>query len=66
MSEALRDLGWLAEQSFGFEALNRGVVNRVQTWAEDLRGLQTGMLSWNVAAIVIGLIAVMLIVALGA
>ncbi len=65
-TEALHDVGWLAGESFGFEAANRSIVNMVQGTAEDLRGLQTGMLNWNIAAIVIGLIAVMLLVALGA
>ena len=65
-TEALRDLGWMAGESFGFEAINRGIVHFIQESAEDLRGLQTGMLNWNIAAIVIGLVAVILIVALGA
>jgi NADH-quinone oxidoreductase subunit L len=66
VKEALADLGWLAEHSFGFEAANRAVVRTVQAWAEEIRGLQTGMLNWNVVAIVGGLVAVLLIVALGA
>jgi len=64
--EGLRDVGLIAGESFGFEAVNRGIVRFVQGIAEDLRGLQTGMLNWNIAAIVIGLIAVILVVALGA
>jgi NADH-quinone oxidoreductase subunit L len=64
-TEALKDVGWMAERSFGFELINRSVVQAVQGWAEDLRGLQTGMLNWNIVAIVVGLIAVLLIVALG-
>jgi NADH-quinone oxidoreductase subunit L len=65
-SEALQDVGRVAEQSFGFEAINRGIYQTVQGWAEDLRGLQTGLLNWNILAIIAGLIAVMLIIALGA
>jgi NADH-quinone oxidoreductase subunit L len=65
-SEALHDIGWLAENSFGFEAINRGVVRFVQGWAENMRGIQTGMLNWNVLGIVAGLAVVLLIVALSA
>jgi NADH-quinone oxidoreductase subunit L len=65
ISEPLQDVGWIAEHSFGFEAINRGIVQTIQGWAEDLRGLQTGLLNWNIVAIVAGLIAVLLIVALG-
>lgn len=65
-TEALHDVGWIARESFGFEAINRGILRSVQQTAEDLRGLQTGMLNWNIAAIVIGLTAILLIVALGA
>jgi NADH-quinone oxidoreductase subunit L len=66
ISEPLQDVGRLARRSFGFEALNRLVVRTVQAAAEDLRGLQTGLLNWNVMAIVATLVVVLLIVALGA
>jgi NADH-quinone oxidoreductase subunit L len=62
LSEPLQGLGRLAEHSFGFEAINHGIVQTVQTWAEDTRGLQTGLLNWNVAGIVIGLVVVLVIV----
>ena len=65
-SEPLAGIGWLAERSFGFEEINRGVVHTFQNWAEELRGSQTGLLSWNVAGIVFGLLAVLLLVAIGA
>lgn len=65
-SEALEDIGEIARNSFGFEAINHGIVNATQNIAEDLRGLQTGMLNWNIAGIIVGLVAVLLIVALGA
>jgi NADH-quinone oxidoreductase subunit L len=65
-SEALSDLGVLARSSFGFEAINQHFVRWVNTLAEDLRGLQTGQLNWNVAAIITGLVVVLLIAALGA
>ncbi len=51
-----------AENSFGFEAINRGLVRLVQGAAEAIRPLQTGSLNWNIAgilgAIIIFLIAV--------
>jgi NADH-quinone oxidoreductase subunit L len=65
-SEPLQDVSRLAGQSFGFEAINGRIVKTVQGWAEDLRGLQTGLLNWNIVAIIIGLITVLFIVALGA
>jgi len=65
-SEALSDLGHLAADSFGFEAINRWIVKQVQSVAEDLRGLHTGQLNWNILGIVAGLAAVLLILALGA
>jgi NADH-quinone oxidoreductase subunit L len=64
-TEALHDLVWLAEHSFGFEAINQSVVTVVQNAAEDLRGLQTGLLSWNILGIIAGLVVVMLVLALG-
>ncbi len=66
LSEALSDIGWAAERSFGFEGINQGIVHSIQGWAEDLRGVQTGMLNWNVVGIVLGLIAVLLILVVGA
>ncbi len=58
-------VGRLATDSFGFEAINRGVIATVQRSAEALRGSQTGVLSWNVFGILAGLVAVLLILALG-
>jgi len=65
-TDALKDLGWLAERSFGFEAVNGSIVKTISGWAEELRGLQTGFLNWNIVGIVVGLVAVLLLVALGA
>jgi len=66
LTEPMQDLGVMAERSFGFEAINRTIVQTIQGWAEDLRGLQTGLLSWNVLAIIVSLVMALLIVALGA
>jgi len=66
LGRALRGLGWAAENSFGFEAINRGIVRGVSGAAEGLRITQTGLLNWNVVGIVAGLLIVIAILALGA
>jgi hypothetical protein len=62
ITRRLRGFARLATNSFGFEAINRGVVRVTQNSAEALRVTQTGLLSWNVAGIAVGLIVVLLIV----
>lgn len=66
ISEALGGVDWVAGQGFGFDALNRIVVVVTAQAAEDLRGLQSGLLNLNVLAIVIALAVVIAILALGA
>ncbi len=62
---AVRDgLGFLArwaEADFGFEWINRQVVRLTAGTAEALTATQTGVLNWNVAGIVGGLVAVLMI-----
>jgi len=65
ISKALTGLKNLALNSFGFEAINRGVVLGMQNSAEKLRDTQTGMLNWNVAYLLIALILVLAVLALG-
>ena len=65
VAAALRGVGTMAKNSFGFEAINRGIVNATCGIAESLRVTQTGILNWNVLAILAGLVAVMAILALG-
>ena len=65
VTRALRALGTAASNSFGFEAINRGIVNATSNIAESLRVTQTGVLNWNVLAILVGLVVVMTILALG-
>lgn len=55
----------MARDSFGFEAINRGVVRATVQSAEALRVTQTGVLNWNVAGIVGGLIVVLIVLAAG-
>ncbi|HUJ73455.1 MAG TPA: proton-conducting transporter membrane subunit, partial [bacterium] len=63
--------GWLgparrvAQAGFGFESINRGVMKATQGAGEGLRVTQSGLLNWNVAAIVMAVIAVLLAVILG-
>ncbi|HNT55090.1 MAG TPA: NADH-quinone oxidoreductase subunit L [Anaerolineaceae bacterium] len=66
LGRALRGLGWAADNSFGFEAINRGIVRGISSAAEGLRVTQTGLLNWNVVGIVAGLLIVIAIIALGA
>ena len=54
-----------AEAGFGFEVINRGVIKAVQGTGEGLRATQTGILNWNIAAIVMAVVAVLVAVALG-
>ncbi len=65
VARALRALGTAASNSFGFEAINRGIVSATSGVAESLRVTQTGVLNWNVLAILVGLVVVMTILALG-
>ena len=55
----LRPIRGAAEAGYGFEAINRGIVKGVQGTGESLRTTQSGLLNWNVAAIVMAVIAVL-------
>jgi NADH-quinone oxidoreductase subunit L len=55
----------MATDSFGFEWINRAIVRGTQGFAEALRVTQTGLLNWNVAGIVGGLVVVLIILAWG-
>jgi NADH-quinone oxidoreductase subunit L len=48
-----------AESGYGFEAINRGISRGVQGTGEGLRATQSGLLNWNVAAIVMAVIVVL-------
>jgi NADH-quinone oxidoreductase subunit L len=61
LTKALRGVSWAASNSFGFEAINRGIVKGTQWSAEKMRDTQTGELSWNVFGIVSGLIILLVI-----
>jgi NADH-quinone oxidoreductase subunit L len=59
-------LRWLTGHSFGFEAINTGVVSATQKSAEGLRGTQTGILGLNVLSILCTIIILFSLFAIGA
>jgi NADH-quinone oxidoreductase subunit L len=61
LANALQGVARAAADSFGFEAINRGVIRGTQATGEALRVTQTGTLNWNVVGIVAGLIVVLAI-----
>ena len=64
--DGLKSLRWVADNSFGFEAINSAVVRITNSVAEALRGTQTGLLNWNVLGIMAALIILCTILVLGA
>ena len=56
----------MLEAGFGFEALNRQIVQGVKRTAAFVQIAQTGQLNWNVVGIVAGLVVVLLVVLRGA
>lgn len=66
LGKALSGVADAARASFGFEAINRGIVSGVQSLSETLRGTQTGVLGWNVFGILLGLVVILAILAVGA
>ena len=51
-----------ARASFGFEAINTGILRGTGTLAERLRASQTGSLNWNIFGILAGLAVVLMLV----
>ncbi len=66
LTAQLQGIGKAAANSFGFEAINQGVVQFTRDSAEVLRNTQTGYLSWNVAGIIAGLVIVLALLIWGA
>lgn len=56
----------LARSGFGFEALNRRLVELVMRAASALRATQTGQLNWNIFGLVGGLVILLAVLAWGA
>jgi NADH-quinone oxidoreductase subunit L len=65
LAHALRGIGAMASNSFGFEAINGGVVRATVASAESLRTTHNGVLNWNIMAILAGLVVLLAILALG-
>lgn len=65
VGRSLSGLGQLAVNGFGFEDLNRGIVKGTLKTADIIRPLQTGLLNWNVAGIIGGLLIVLIWLAWG-
>lgn len=66
LAHALRGVAWAAKHSFGFEAINRGIVKGAQACGDGLRVTQTGALNWNVFMILAGFVVVLaLLIGLG-
>jgi len=64
----IHSLEWLRKasvNSFGFEAINRAIVNVTQASGEGLRVTQTGVLNWNVLGILVTVILLLVIFAVG-
>lgn len=59
---SLSPIAVAARNSFGFEAINSGIVSQTKHLAEWLRGSQTGSLNWNTFGILAGLGLVLAIV----
>jgi NADH-quinone oxidoreductase subunit L len=56
----------LVDTAFGFDSLNRFVVQLVSNSAERLRATQTGELNWNILGILSGLLLVLVVLWMGA
>ncbi len=54
-----------AEGGLGFEVINRGVTSATQWMGENLRVTQSGILNWNMAGIIIAVVAVLVVLAVG-
>ena len=55
----LQGLRRAADAGYGFEAINRGVIKAVQGTGEGLRVTQSGLLNWNVGAMIIAVIVLL-------
>ncbi|MBE0686232.1 MAG: hypothetical protein IH585_09545, partial [Anaerolineaceae bacterium] len=66
IQEALKPIAEFAEASFGFEKMNKLIVNTTQDLGERLRTTQTGKLNWNVLFILVALVVVFVVLMVGA
>lgn len=56
---------FISLNSFGFEAINNGVVNGINAASEAIRNIQTGALNWNIFGMLIGLICILIALMIG-
>jgi hypothetical protein len=63
--DALRPVARLAQRDFGFDRLNLQIIHWVRNTALSLSKAQTGQLNWNLAAILAGLLVVLIVFAWG-
>lgn len=54
-----------AEGGLGFEIINRGISTATQWMGENLRVTQSGILNWNMAGIIIAVVAVLIVLVIG-
>ncbi len=66
ITKSLRFIAAWAENNFGFEAINTAIVRVTNSSAEMLRNLQTGYLSWNIFAVMAGLLILLAVLIWGA
>jgi NADH-quinone oxidoreductase subunit L len=66
IQQALQPFARIAEASFGFEKINKFIVDATQGMGESLRVTQTGKLNWNVFYILIALVVVFGVLIIGA
>jgi NADH-quinone oxidoreductase subunit L len=64
--KVLKPIAGLAESSFGFEKINKYLVDATQGIGESLRVTQTGILNWNIFYILIALVFVFAVLMIGA
>lgn len=66
IQKAYQPIAFVAEKSFGFERINKFIIETTNSAGESLRDLQTGKINWNVFYILITLIIVFAVLGTGA
>lgn len=66
IQQVLKPIAEIAEASFGFEKINKLIVDATQGMGEGFRITQTGKLNWNVFYILVALVVVFAVLIVGA
>lgn len=66
IQQVFQPIARMAAASFGFEKINKQIVDATQGMGESLRATQTGKLNWNVFYILIALVVVLGVLIIGA